>query len=265
MKENNTRISIVVSIGLHVISAFIGAIYIVQKQEIFQDNILVDVFRVAKQKLPKRRPDQRKPPRVKLPKAKVKLLKFLSSKTLVTTAVNLPLSDSVYSIPVDNRIAVDDFSKTSGLGSLRRILRTQLDLTPVYTSTLPQIMPKKVVGIMDQQLQIGLEASDPIFLIDEMSFAGPGEVAQPPRFVNKVVAEYPDLARRAQKEGMVILEAEIGVDGVARDIIVVQGMGFGCDQAAVQALRRSRFNPARQGKKSVPMRIQIPYRFQLVV
>ena len=225
----------------------------------------MDVFRATKQKLPKRRPDQRKPPRVKLPKAKVKSLKFLSSKTPVITAVNLPLSDSVYSIPVDVRISIDDFSTMSGLGSLRGILRTQLDLTPVYTSTLPQIMPKKIVGIIDQQPRIGLEVSDLNFQIDEMLFAGPGEVAQPPRFANKVVAEYPNLARRAQKEGVVILEAEIGADGVARDIIVVQKMGFGCDQAAVKALRRSRFNPARQGRKAIPMRIQIPYRFQLVV
>ena len=76
----------------------------------------MDVLRATEQKLPKRRPDQRKPPRVKLPKAKVKSLKFLSSETPVTTAVNLPLSDFVYSIPVDDWISVDDFSTMSSLG-----------------------------------------------------------------------------------------------------------------------------------------------------
>ena len=88
------------------------------------------------------------------------------------------------------------------------------------------------------------------------------EVIEPPKFIYKVVPKYPDLARRAKREGVVILEAEIGADGKARDIKVVQQLGYGCEEAAIAALKSSRFLPAKQGKNPVSVRIQIPYRFQ---
>ena len=64
-------------------------------------------------------------------------------------------------------------------------------------------------------------------------------------------------------QGVVILEAEIGVDGSAQDITVIQKLGYGCDEAAIAALKASRFRSAKQNAKPVAIRIQIPYRFQL--
>ncbi len=89
------------------------------------------------------------------------------------------------------------------------------------------------------------------------------DVTQPPRFLHQVAPKYPDVARRAQKEGIVLVEATIGVDRLAHDIKVIEGIGFGCDEVAVDALKASRFAPAKQGEKPVAVRIQIPYRFKL--
>ena len=88
------------------------------------------------------------------------------------------------------------------------------------------------------------------------------ETIEPPKFIHKVVPEYPDIANRAGTEGHVILEAEIGIDGIARDIKVIQKLGYGCDEAAISALKASKFSPAKRGKTPVVVRIQIPYRFQ---
>jgi len=96
----------------------------------------------------------------------------------------------------------------------------------------------------------------------EISTASLNEAIEPPKFIHKVVPEYPDIARRAEKDGIVILEAEIGIDGIARDIKVIQKLGYGCDEAAIAALNASKFSPAKKGKTSVAVRIQIPYRFQ---
>jgi len=43
---------------------------------------------------------------------------------------------------------------------------------------------------------------------------------------------------------------------------VIEELGYGCEEAAIEALKSSRFLPAKQRKKLVAVRIQIPYRFQ---
>ena len=62
-----------------------------------------------------------------------------------------------------------------------------------------------------------------------------------------------------------MLEATIGVDGIARNIKVVKVVevsGLGCEAAAITALKASQFVPAKQGKAVVSQRLRIPYRFQ---
>ena len=39
-------------------------------------------------------------------------------------------------------------------------------------------------------------------------------------------------------------------------------MGLGCEEAAITALKASRFVPAKRGKAVVSQRLRIPYRFQ---
>lgn len=75
--------------------------------------------------------------------------------------------------------------------------------------------------------------------------------------------KYPEVARRAGKEGVVVLEATIGTDGKARDIKVLEGIGYGCDEAAIDALEKERFTPAKKKGKPVDARIKIPYRFKI--
>ncbi len=93
-------------------------------------------------------------------------------------------------------------------------------------------------------------------------FNEPTENAQ---FSRKVDPIYPESARLAHKQGVVVLEATIGVDGMARNIEVVKVVevsGLGCEEAAIAALKASEFVPAKQGKIAVSQRLRIPYRFQ---
>ena len=85
------------------------------------------------------------------------------------------------------------------------------------------------------------------------------------RFSHKVDPIYPESARLSHKQGLVVLEATIGVDGMARNIKVVKVVevsGLGCEEAAITALKASQFTPARQGKVAISQRLRIPYRFQ---
>ncbi len=88
---------------------------------------------------------------------------------------------------------------------------------------------------------------------------------QDARFFRKVDPIYPESARLSHKEGLVVLEATIGTDGIARNIKVIKVIevgGLGCEEAAITALKASRFVPAKRGKEAVSQRLRIPYRFQ---
>ena len=87
---------------------------------------------------------------------------------------------------------------------------------------------------------------------------------RPPAFRTKLEPKYPRVARLAQKEGRVVLQATIDVDGNAKDVKIRKDkVGFGCAEAAVEALKASRFIPATRGEERVPIRIVIPYQFKL--
>ncbi len=93
----------------------------------------------------------------------------------------------------------------------------------------------------------------------------PDEPTQNARFFRKVDPIYPESARLSHKQGLVVLEATIGTDGIARNIKVVKVVkisGLGCEEAAIKALKASRFVPAKRGKMVISQRLRIPYRFQ---
>jgi protein TonB len=54
---------------------------------------------------------------------------------------------------------------------------------------------------------------------------------------------YTEDARNAKVEGRVVLRVNIGTDGLARDIEVVEGLGYGLDDSAVECTSHWRFRP----------------------
>lgn len=65
-----------------------------------------------------------------------------------------------------------------------------------------------------------------------------------PRIISTVKPFYPPRALGEQVQGKVRVQAVFGADGRVRDIRVVRGLGYGLDEAAVQAVRQIRFKPA---------------------
>ena len=84
-----------------------------------------------------------------------------------------------------------------------------------------------------------------------------------PKFKRAVKPAYPATAKRAEKEGIVILQTTIDADGIAQDIVAVTNLGFGFEDAAIAALRKSTFVPATQSGKPVSKTVQIPFEFTL--
>jgi periplasmic protein TonB len=92
--------------------------------------------------------------------------------------------------------------------------------------------------------------------------AGFGE-GDGPRFLHRELPEYPALARRWGKEGKVILRLSINEKGELIKVEVVTGLNFGLTEAAVRAVKKSTFIPARYQGKPVACRAVLPILFIL--
>lgn len=85
-----------------------------------------------------------------------------------------------------------------------------------------------------------------------------------PTYKLRVEPKYPDTAKKAEKEGTVILAATIDENGIPKDIVAVTSLGFGLEEAAIEALKKTTFRPATKGGKPISLEnVQIPYEFKL--
>jgi protein TonB len=75
---------------------------------------------------------------------------------------------------------------------------------------------------------------------------------------------YPELARLRGQEGLVVLLAEVDERGAAKSVSVQRSSGYGLlDEAAVSAVQRWRFRPARLAGAAVAGRVLVPVEFRL--
>ena len=75
---------------------------------------------------------------------------------------------------------------------------------------------------------------------------------------------YPESARRQGVEGVTTLRFQVHTDGSVTEMSVVRSAGHpDLDQAAMEAVRKWRFEPARRGKDPVVVWVTLPVRFEL--
>jgi periplasmic protein TonB len=75
---------------------------------------------------------------------------------------------------------------------------------------------------------------------------------------------YPLIARRRRLEGEVLLSVKVLRDGLPGEVLVKQSSGYEVlDDAALNAVRRWHFVPARRGSAPVDSWVEVPIRFRL--
>jgi protein TonB len=89
------------------------------------------------------------------------------------------------------------------------------------------------------------------------------QLTQKPKVTKEVKARYTDEARAKGLEGLVVCDLVIGENGRIRSVTLVQGLGSGLDEAALEALKAFEFSPAKIGDRAVAVKIRYKYRFQL--
>jgi protein TonB len=88
-----------------------------------------------------------------------------------------------------------------------------------------------------------------------------GSIRQP-RKIHDVSPVYPTLAIAARREGIVILEAEIGEDGCVRNTRLLRSIPL-LDEAAMEAVRQWRFTPTLLNGEPVPVVMTVTVAFTL--
>ena len=85
-----------------------------------------------------------------------------------------------------------------------------------------------------------------------------------PSVISSDDLEYTPEARKARIQGAVVLQATIGVDGMARNFKVVRSLDVGLDQKAIEAAGKWKFRPAQKDGAPSAMDVQIEIRFRIL-
>jgi TonB family protein len=91
----------------------------------------------------------------------------------------------------------------------------------------------------------------------------PGSGIEAPRVLQEVKADYTEDARRRGLAGEVVLEIVVRRDGSVGDVRVLQGLGGGLSERAMQAVRQWRFAPARRLGTPVDVIVEVAVEFRL--
>ena len=86
----------------------------------------------------------------------------------------------------------------------------------------------------------------------------------PPQPLSDIRPVYPEIAQEAGIEGTVVVQVFIDKKGRVQDTIILKGIpNTGLDEAAISAIRKTRFRPAKQRERPVGVWISIPVNFRL--
>jgi protein TonB len=77
------------------------------------------------------------------------------------------------------------------------------------------------------------------------------------------VLEYPEIALRAQVQGRVFVLAFVNEKGEVTKTELLKGIGAGCDEAALTAVRKVRFIPGKQRGLPVKVKVSVQVLFRI--
>lgn len=75
--------------------------------------------------------------------------------------------------------------------------------------------------------------------------------------------KYPEIAKKAGVEGTVFVQFVVDENGNVTNASVAKGIGAGCDEEALKAVKQAKFKPGKQRGKAVKVKFSLPIRFRL--
>jgi protein TonB len=92
---------------------------------------------------------------------------------------------------------------------------------------------------------------------------GMGSITQP-SLVSKTEPEYSEEARKARLQGTVRLRIEVDTHGLAQNIAVINSLGLGLDERALEAVKKWRFIPGKVNGKTAAVVAYVEVNFRLL-
>ena len=239
------------------IAIIIGVFYIADRIELEQETF--DISIVTEDAKTKRRFIRREAP-------KFNQAKQTQQQIRVQRPVTVPdqlLSQDTFTIPQGPETTGD--LTTPGADEGPRLIDVPRDFVKPTTTIEPET---KAPGFEIQREaptlieKLDTPAPDDALGLDGVSFESePGVVK--PQYKFRVEPKYPDVASKAGKEGEVILQATIDEKGNPQNIVAITDIGFGFEEAAIAALKKTTFRPATKGGTPISLQVEIPYSFTL--
>lgn len=173
------------------------------------------------------------------------------------------------------------FHHTTELISVEEIDRTRQDpiTPPPPRPVVPVAVPNDEI-ITDEQLMFSTDLSfddilalpppPPATKLDEEEEEIFILVEQMPELIGGLASvqnkiRYPEVARMAGIEGRVVLQFVIDERGNVNDPVIIRGIGGGCDEEALRAIKDAKFIPGMQRGRPVKVRYSMPITFSLTV
>ena len=247
-----------VSLGVHLFAGFLLTIYAVQ--EYIPDEIPVSLDFVEPVREP-RRIRSRTIKSVKPPDSVQ--VRALRTPRSAPTTVEIPREQARFYTPTDDLLDAGEGPTSGGVAIPEGLGNIQVQQNRAEIPTeAPGVKIERESSITpeDSDLDIGADAALDDRTIDVQVEV---QVDQKPSILSSPDPKYPEAARRANREAVVLVEFTVDVNGKPIDIKVTEPKGFGFDEAAIEAIERWRFTPAKKGGESVPMRVRQPIRFNL--
>ena len=124
-----------------------------------------------------------------------------------------------------------------------------------------KVATNKTQGIYEK-LQPALSEKD-VYTVVENTPKFPGGMAELGKYINNNLV-YPEAAKRAQVSGRVFVSFIVDKAGKISNIMILKGIGFGCDEAAIRLmLKMPHWEPGTQDGKPVNVRYNLPINFEL--
>lgn len=109
--------------------------------------------------------------------------------------------------------------------------------------------------------QIAVDAPPPVPPAPTGPLVVGGKI-KPPARTRYVAPQYPDIARHAKVQGVVILEAVIGADGKVQDLRVLRSIPL-LDESALAAVRAWEYTPTLLNGEPTPVIMTVTVQFKL--